>query len=106
MTQGKLNLNDLRKIVKEELVALQEQVDHSGIRDVVNNASKLLAAVEAFRDNAAPTMISSVTPQLDQLASILEDMVSTPGSYVMKPKVEPKKVSLRVVNSESKKRNR
>jgi len=97
MTQAKIKLDDLRKIIGEELATLKEQVDHAGIRDVVTGASKLLAAVEAFKAAAPPTAINAVTPHLDHLERTLEDMVSTPGSYVPRPKVEPKKVSLRAV---------
>jgi hypothetical protein len=77
-----------------------EAVDHASIRDVVNVASKLLAAVEMFKEKASPHAINAVTPHIGTLEKVLEDMVSTPGSYVQKPKVEPKKVSLRAVKGE------
>lgn len=99
MTQPKLKLKDLRRIVKEELSALTERVDHAGINKVVTGASKLLAAVEAFKESAPPSAINAVTPHIDELERVLEDMVSTPGSYVPKPKVEPKKVSLKAVKA-------
>lgn len=99
MTQPKLKLKDLRRIVKEELSALTERVDHAGINKVVSGASKLLAAVEAFKESAPPSAINAVTPHIDELERVLEDMVSTPGSYVPKPKVEPKKVSLKAVKA-------
>lgn len=99
MTQPKLKLKDLRRIVKEELSALSERVDHAGINKVVTGASKLLAAVEAFKESAPPSAINAVTPHIDELERVLEDMVSTPGSYVPKPKVEPKKVSLKAVKA-------
>jgi len=91
---AKISASRLREIIIEE-IAMHEQVDHAGIRDVVNAASKLLAAVENFKKVAAPTMMSAVTPQIAQIEKVLEDMVSTPGSYVNKPKLEPQKVSLK-----------
>jgi hypothetical protein len=97
MMQAKLKLKDLRQIVKEELSALHEQVDHAAIKDVVNGAQKLLAAVEAFKGTAPPSAINAVTPHINELERVLEDMLSTPGSYVPKKKVEPKKVSLKAV---------
>lgn len=100
MTKAKINIDDLRRIVKEELTALTEQVDHAGIKDVVNGAAKLLGAVETFKSAAPPSAINAVTPFLDQLEKTLEDMVSSPGSYVPRPKVEPKLVQLRAVKSE------
>ena len=94
----KISLERLREIIKEE-VAINEQVDHGGIRDIVISASKLLAAVEGFKEKASPSAINAVTPHLGALEKVLEDMVSSPGSYVVKPKAEPKKVSLKPVKS-------
>jgi|SRR3990167_6256350 hypothetical protein len=97
----KISLPRLRQIVTEEISAkIQEQVDHAGIRDVVNGASKLLAAVEAFKASATGAMISALTPQLPEIDKVLENMVSNPASYVEKKKVEPKKVSLRAVKDD------
>ncbi len=95
----KINIKDLRRIIKEEVAALEEVVDHAGISKVVQGASKLLAAVEAFKESAPPSAINAVTPHIDQLAIVLEDMVSTPGSYVAVVKKEPQKVSLKAVKS-------
>jgi hypothetical protein len=99
MTQSSLNIKDLRKIIKEELAAVNERVDHAGINKVVTGASKLLAAVEAFREGAPASAINAVTPHIDELERVLEDMVSTPGSYVPRPKAIPKKVTLKAVKS-------
>ena len=97
LSNAKINIDSLRKIIKEEISQLNEQIDHAGIRDVVTGASKLLAAIETFKGAAPHSAINSVTPQIDQLEKILEDMISTPGSYVSKPKQEPKKVTLKPV---------
>lgn len=101
-----MSQNKIRQIIREELKKkkrLAEDVDHSGIRDVVNGASKLLAAVEGFQEHASPSMTHAVTPHIDAIRAVLEDMVSTPGSYVQKAVAEPKVVQLRAVKSESKK---
>lgn len=94
-----ISLDRLREIVKEELAVMNEQVDHAAIKDVVTHASKFLAALEAFKKNAGPAAINGVTPHLMALEKTLEDMVSTPSSYVTKPKAEPKKVSLKAVKT-------
>lgn len=101
MTQAtpKISLKDLRRIVKEEVSTLHEQVDHAAIKDVVTGAQKLLASVEAFKKTAPASAIHAVTPHIDELERVLEDMLSTPGSYVPRKKVEPKKVSLKPVKS-------
>lgn len=80
----------------------REAVDHKSINSVVGVASKLLAAVEAFKEKAPPAAINAVTPQLGQLEKTLENMVSTPGSYVPTPKKVPQKVSLKPVKTEGK----
>lgn len=98
-----IDLKTLRKIVSEELKSasgtkvVREQIDHSSMKDVVTLASKLLGAAEAFKDSATPSMINAVTPHLESILVVLEDMVSTPSSYVMKKKSEPRKVSLKPV---------
>lgn len=78
----------------EHLKTLREAVDHKSINSVVTVASKLLAAVEGFKEKAPPAAINAVTPHLGELEKMLENMVSNPGSYVPAPKKEPKKVSL------------
>lgn len=98
MTTPTITARRLRQIIKEELlqqVDLNEQVDHKSINAVVNVASKLLAAVDQFKEKAPPAAINAVTPHLAELEKVLENMVSTPGSYVPVPKKEPKKVSLK-----------
>lgn len=85
----------LRQIVAEELKRVHEAVDHEGVRNVVNAASKLLKAAEAFKEEANGPAMSAVTPHLDHLVAALEDMVNTPASYVEKQKVAPRVVRLR-----------
>lgn len=96
----KINLTDLRRIVREEL-KLNEAVDHAAIRDIVTDASKLLAAVEAFNSTASESAKNALIPHISKIEKVLEDMVSTPGSYVAKPKLVPKKVTLRQVKAEN-----
>lgn len=92
----KITLPQLKKIIAEELkVTLEESVDHESIRTVVNGAGKLLAAVEAFKKVATPSMINALTPGLDKVEKVLEKMVNMPGSYVEKQKPSVKKVSLK-----------
>lgn len=95
-SQNQISRERLQQIIKEELAkTLDEAVDHAGIRDVVTGASKLLAAVEAFKATAPHAAQNAVVPHITELERVLEDMVSSPGSYVEKPKVQPKMVSLK-----------
>lgn len=97
----KISKSDVLRIIEEELSSMHEQVDHESIREVVNAASKLLAAVETFKETASPSMLNAMTPDLDKIANVLEDMVSSPGSYVQKKPTGPRKVSLRPVKDEN-----
>lgn len=101
MTTPKISLTQLRRLIREEAVALTEEVDHKSINSVVGVASKLLAAVESFKEKAPPAAINAVTPHLSQLEKVLENMVSSPGSYVPRPKKEPQKVTLKAVKGEA-----
>lgn len=85
----------LRKLIIEELQSLHEAVDHEGIRSVVNAASKMLKAVEAFEKDSNVAMTNSMTPGLGQLKTTLESMIANPGSYVDKPKPAAKTIKLR-----------
>lgn len=99
MSEAKITSARLREIIKEELAKQQidEQVDHASMSAVTTAASKLLKAIEGFKEKASAHAINAVTPGLGELEKTLENMVSNPGTYVVKPKPEPKKVSLRAV---------
>jgi hypothetical protein len=84
----------IQEVMKEEMANVNEAVDHKSINGIVTVASKLLAAVEVFKEKAPPAAINAVTPHLGELEKMLENMVSSPGSYVPVPKREPKIVSL------------
>ena len=89
-----VSLDRLKQIIAEEIDKVNEQVDHKTINSIVGVASKLLAAVEAFKEKAPPAAINATTPHLGELERVLENMLSTPASYVPRVKKEPKKVSL------------
>ena len=91
-----IDLQRLREMIKEEI---NEAVDHKSINGIVSVASKLLAAVEGFKEKAPHAAINAVTPHLGELEKALENMVSNPGSYVQLPKKEPQKVSLKATTT-------
>jgi hypothetical protein len=88
----------VRELIVEEMHRLNEDIDHEGIGNVVSAAGKLLGAVKKFRDDATGQMTHAVTPHLEQLQRVLEDMVQTPGSYVKVVAPKKKIVSLRAVH--------
>jgi hypothetical protein len=78
----------------------REAVDHASIAAITGGAAKLLASIEKFKEKASPAAVNALTPHLGNIEKVLEDMLNTPGSYVAKVKVEPKKVSLKAVKKE------
>lgn len=94
----------LKEIIVEEIdmVLSEATIDHASIKEIVAGASKLLGAVEKFRTSATPTMMSSVAPHIDKLEKVLEDMVSSPGSYVIVPKKVRQRVTLKPAGTDAK----
>lgn len=82
----KVTVEELRKIVKEELELVQEELDHTSVKSVVNSASNLLKAIDKFHQ-AEPTsaMTTGVSTILSSLRKSLEDMIQNPTSYVDRP---------------------
>lgn len=96
----KISKQRLQKIIAEELKTLKEDVssgpvDHMAIKDVVAKAADLITAIAEFKEEATPAMLNAMTPHINNVEKALQNMVSTPGSYVTVAKKEPKKVSLR-----------
>ena len=86
----------LHELIDEEIerAVVNEFVDHSSISSVTAATSKLLAAIEQFKEKAPPAAINAVTPHLSELERVLENMMTTPGSYVPVAKKEPRKITL------------
>jgi len=96
----KIGLLRLRHLINEETSQVTEAVDHASAAAIVGGASNLLKAIEKFKEKASPAAVNALTPHLGNIEKVLEDMVNTPGSYVARVKVEPKKVSLKAVKKE------
>jgi hypothetical protein len=93
-----IKASDLRKMISEEALALREDVDPDGVRNVVNNASQLLKAARKFKEGASTAMTNATTPHLDSIITALSSMIETPSSYVDKPASTQKTVQLRKVD--------
>lgn len=85
---------ELRKLIAEELSAMNEAVDHVSISKIVKSASSLLKAVEQF-EAASPSaaVMAGLGGSIEKMKKTLEDMLSNPSSYVDKPKPQQKIVS-------------
>ena len=82
----KISLEELRKIVKEEIELLDEELDHVSVKTVVNSASNLLKALDSFRaSESTAAMSTGISPHIESLRKSLEDMIQNPVSYVDRP---------------------
>jgi hypothetical protein len=93
----KISALRLRQLIAEELeriTELNDGPDYKAANSLHSAALKLMTAIEAFKEKAPPAAINSATPHLGQLEVVLRNMLDNPGSYIPKPKKEPKVVSL------------
>jgi hypothetical protein len=82
----KISLEELRKIVNEELSLVKEELDHNSVKSVVNAASNLLKALDTFSKSEPTAAMSTGTGSyIDALRKSLEDMIQNPVSYVDRP---------------------
>lgn len=84
-----LKINEVRKIVRDEIVRVvledsSSKLDHQGAVAVAASASKLLSALEGFMEKAPQPAIDALMNRKGDLKGALEDMVSSPGSYVIR----------------------
>lgn len=91
MTTPKIQVKQLRQIIREEA---KSQAIHAAKAAVSTAASKLLGALDEFREKATPGALGEATPYIAKLEALLNHMTDAPGSYIQMPKSEPKKVSL------------
>ena len=91
---------DLRRLIGQELKALNEEVDADSVKDIVNAAAKLLKATRQFKEDANVAMTNATTPHLDALIQAVSAMVETPASYVDQLPPTQKRVQLRQVSTD------
>lgn len=93
---NKLSIANLRRIISEEVELINEAVDLAAEANVYNTANKLLIAIEAFKKNGNPNMVSALTVEFTKLEKHLNNMKRTPGQYVVTVKPEKvQKISLK-----------
>lgn len=95
---AKIGIARLKEIIQEEIenMSLQEGADHDTATKIMSSASKLLKAIEAFKDTGSEKLKSEVGESVDNLEKILNRVVASPMQYIdtVKP-TKVKKVSLR-----------
>ena len=85
----------LKKIISEEIAQVLESSAHDAGAKVMSSASKLLSAIESFREAATGSASAEVSPHLDDLETSLKRIVDSPMQFVDVPKPVAKKVSLK-----------
>lgn len=95
----KLTEKQLRVLILSEVKRISEDaasLDPAAIKSVVVLAEKLLSAVNSFLATASDDMKAAL-PHLEECKKTLENMLSSPSSYVAKPTPVAKKISFKAV---------
>ena len=93
---AKIGIARLKKIIQEEIENLHEGADHDSASKIMSSATKLLKAIESFKETSSEKVKSEMGDNLDSVEKLLNRVVSSPMQYV--DTVKPpgvKKVSLR-----------
>ena len=92
---AKIGITRLKKIIREELQNIYEGTDEDSAAKMAQAASKLLGAIESFKDSASEKVKSEVGSNLDGVEQLLKRVVSSPMQYVDVTAAGPKKVTLK-----------
>lgn len=92
---AKISLQTLKKIIQEEVANLHEGVDHDTASKVMSAATKLLSAIESFKDNASEKAKAEMGSNLDSVEQLLNRIVASPMQYVDATKPPAQKVTLK-----------
>lgn len=92
---AKITLQTLKKIIREEVTSLHEGVDHDTASKVMSAATKLLSAIESFKESASEKAKSEMGSNLDSVEQLLNRIVASPMQYVDATKPPVKKVTLK-----------
>ena len=91
---AKITITALRRIIAEEIQAIQEGSGEDNAADIVSSASKLLKSLEAFKDSTKDKskVKSELDPHIIEIEKFLKRLISSPMQYVDTPKPVVKKV--------------
>ena len=92
---SKINLNTLKRIIREEIESLNEGADHDSASKIMGAATKLLGAIESFKESASEKAKAELGGNLDGLEQILNRIVAPPMQYVDATKPSAQKVTLK-----------
>lgn len=91
----KIALSRIKQIIREELQNLDEGQDHDSASKIMSSATKLLNAIESFKDDVSERAKGELGTNLDEVENILNRIVSSPMQYVDVAKPQAQKVTLK-----------
>jgi len=92
---SKITITELRKIIAEEIKNLQEGVNEDQAAAMASNASKLLKAIESFKEVATAKAKADLGDHVDETEKLLKRIIASPMQYVDMPKPTVSKVTLK-----------
>ena len=96
----KIELNKLKNIIREEISKIREGADHDAASKNMSGATKLLNAIESFKESASEKAKAEMNTHLEEIEKLLSRIIASPMQYVdsVKPP-SAKKVSLKPTKS-------
>lgn len=92
---SKITVIALRKIIFEEIKNLKEGINEDSAASLAFDASKLLKALESFKESATVKSKADLGNHLDEVEKILKRIITSPMQYIDVTKSVVKKVSLK-----------
>jgi molybdenum-dependent DNA-binding transcriptional regulator ModE len=78
----KIDLKTVQRIIREEILNLNEGDDHKTGAKVMSSAANMLSAIESFKDAASEKAKAELGDHLDSIEEILKRIISSPMNYV------------------------
>jgi len=79
----KIDLDRLRTIIREELSAtLTEGADHDAASKQMTSATKLLSALESFKETASEKIKAELGQCVEDMEKLLNRVIASPMQYV------------------------
>ena len=91
----KITLETLKRIIREEVSNLHEGADHDSASKVMSAATKLLGAIETFKESASEKAKAEMGSNLESVEQLLNRIVASPMQYVDATKPPVQKVTLK-----------
>lgn len=92
---AKIGISSLKRIIREELQNIYEGADEDAAAKTMSGATKLLKAIESFKETSSEKVKSEVGSNLDGVEQLLKRIVASPMQYVDAVVPGPKKVTLK-----------